>query len=79
MGVQRDVGGNPSIPPSSFWAQRSAQLVGICEKILSECIRISMVAFGMGNSYSRASAPYDFLPSAPLRFLLFLALRAWVR
>ena len=46
MGVQRDVGGNPSIPPSSFWSQRSAQPVGINKKVLSECIGIVIVAFG---------------------------------
>ena len=46
MGVQRDVGGNPSIPPSSFWAQRSAQPVGVHTDILSKCIRIVIVAFG---------------------------------
>ena len=46
MGVQRDVGGNPSIPPSSFWAQRSAQPVGINKRVLSKCIRIVIVAFG---------------------------------
>ena len=46
MGVQRDVGGNPSIPPSSFWAQRSAQPAGIHKNILSKCIRIVIVAFG---------------------------------
>ena len=46
MGVQRDVGGNPSIPPSSFWAQRSAQPAGIHKNVLSKCIRIVIVAFG---------------------------------
>jgi hypothetical protein len=33
-------------PPSSFWAQRSAQPVGINIKVLSKCIRIVIVAFG---------------------------------
>ena len=37
---------NPSIPPSSFWAQRSAQPVGINKRVLSECIRIVIVAVG---------------------------------
>ena len=46
MGVQRDVGGNPSIPPSSFWAQRSAQPVGINKRVLSKCIGIVIVAVG---------------------------------
>ena len=46
MGVQRDVGGKPSIPPSSFWAQRSAQPAGIHKNVLSKCIRIVIVAFG---------------------------------
>ena len=63
------------ISPSSFWAQRSAQPVGINKKVLSKCIRISIVASGMENSHSRASAPCDFLPSAPLRFLLIDASR----
>ena len=45
MGVQRDVGGNPSIPPSSFWAQRSAQPVGINKRALLKCIRIVIVAY----------------------------------
>ena len=46
MGVQRDVGGNPSIPPSSFWAQRSAQPAGINKNVLLKCVRIVIVAFG---------------------------------
>ena len=46
MGVQRDVGGNPSIPPSSFWAQRSAQPAGIHKNVLLKYIRIVIVAFG---------------------------------
>ena len=41
-------------PPSSFWTQRSAQLVRINESVLSECIRIVIVAFGS------APIPDDF-------------------
>ena len=66
MGVQRDVGGNPSIPPSSFWAQRSAQPAGIHTDILSKCIRIVIVAFGSSPipGYFRFAIGYDgdFIP-----------------
>ena len=66
MGVQRDVGGNPSIPPSSFWAQRSAQPVGINENILSKYIRIVIVAFGFSPilAYGRFAHRNDgdFIP-----------------
>ena len=39
-------------------------------EILSNFTGISIVTSGMGNSHSRASAPCDFLPPVPLRFLL---------
>ena len=69
MGVQRDVGGNPSIPPSSFWAQRSAQPVGIPTDILSKCIRIVIVAFGFSPilAYGRFAhgLRWGFHPHAP--------------
>ena len=72
MGVQRDVGGNPSIPPSSFWAQRSAQPVGIHTDILSECIRIVIVAFGFSPilAYGRFAhgLRWGFHPLTLLRF-----------
>ena len=90
MGVQRDVGGNPSIPPSSFWAQRSAQPVGINKRVLSKCIRIVIVAFGARETrivamYHR-SLRFPTLrlaycvhrtrsASVPLRFLLMSASR----
>ena len=77
MGVQRDVGGNPSIPPSSFWAQRSAQPVGINKRVLSKCIRIVIVAFGfspipgyfrfaIGLRWAAAQTCLrDFIPQTP--------------
>ena len=44
----------------------------ITAETLSICTGISIVTSGMGNSHSRGTAaPCDFLPSAPLRFLLY--------
>ena len=60
MGVQRDVGGNPSIPPSSFWAQRSAQPVGINKRVLLKCIRIVIVAYRL-RSDSRIFSLRDWV------------------
>ena len=60
MGVQRDVGGNPSIPPSSVWAQRSAQPVGINKRVLLKCIRIVIVAYRL-RSDSRIFSLRDWV------------------
>ena len=83
MGVQRDVGGNPSIPPSSFWAQRSAQPAGIYTDILLKCIRIVIVAYRLRSDSRRLALRAwvtlgcrpdllgDFIPKPLLRFARF--------
>ena len=69
MGGQRDVGGNPSIPPSSFWAQRSAQPAGIYIEILSKCIRIVIVAWRLRSDscffFCSSRMGYVGLPPKP--------------
>ena len=83
--------GHPSIPPSSFWAQRSAQPAGIYIDILLKCIRIVIVAFGSAPipdnfrfaiGYDGDFIPMpltrDFAPCPHFRFALILVTVQWI-
>ena len=63
------------VPPQSLWAQRSAQPVGIHKRVLLECIRIVIVAFGSAPIPDdfRFAIGYDgdFIPKPLLRFARF--------
>ena len=76
---------HPSIPPSSFWAQRSAQPAGIHKRILLKCVRIVIVAYRLLSDSClgalrawvtlgcRPDLPEGFHPSdSLLRFALVL-------